>query len=124
MNLFPPALSDFFDTDGFFTPGWFTRDIESTMPAVNIRENGKEFTVEVAVPGYKKEDFKLEIDANVLTIRAEKSEENVQNDERFTRKEFAYNAFTRSFTVALLGRWLKERQRWWDWRHAPLRSRL
>ena len=72
----------------------------TTIPAVNIRENGEHFEVEVAAPGMKKEDFTLELDGNTLTIRSEHEEKQEHKEnERFTRREFSYQSFQRMFTL-------------------------
>jgi|SRR3989344_1020724 len=96
---FPSLMSDFFDTDNFFSPKWFEKEFEHSMPAVNIKENGKEFHIELAIPGMKKEDFKVDVQNNILTISAEKKEEKSDKNERYTRKEFSYSSFSRSFTL-------------------------
>lgn len=98
-DLFPSLLSDFFDTDRFLSPRWLEREFENTIPSVNIKENGKEFNVELAVPGFNKDQFHVNVEDNVLTISAERKEEKKETDERFTRKEFSYNSFARSFTL-------------------------
>jgi len=72
--------------------------VNSTLPAVNIKEDGEGFTVEMAAPGMAKEDFKIELENEVLCISAErKSENEVKEGERFTRREFNYQSFQRSF---------------------------
>lgn len=98
-DLFPSLLSDFFETDRFFTPRWVEKEFENTIPSVNIKENGKEFNIEFAAPGFNKNDFKVNVEDNLLTISAERKEEKKEEDERFTRKEFSYNTFSRSFTL-------------------------
>ncbi|HEY4798605.1 MAG TPA: Hsp20/alpha crystallin family protein [Bacteroidia bacterium] len=98
-DSFPSLLSDFFDTDRFLSPRWLEREFEQTIPSVNIKENGKEFNIEFAAPGFSKTDFKVNVEDKVLTISAEKEEEKKEADERFTRKEFSYNSFSRSFTL-------------------------
>ncbi len=74
---------------------------EKSLPAVNIKETPNDFQVEVAAPGLNKEDFVVELEHQVLTIFSEKSQESkeVSEDERYTRKEFSYNAFKRAFTL-------------------------
>lgn len=69
------------------------------MPSVNITENGKEFRIELAAPGMSKNDFKVNVEDNVLTISAEKEEEKNDKNERYTRREFSYRSFTRSFRL-------------------------
>ena len=98
-DLFPSVLSDFFDTDRFFNTRWMEKEFEQTLPSVNIKENGKEFNIELAAPGFSKNDFKVNVEENVLIISAEKKEETKEENERFTRKEFSYNSFSRSFTL-------------------------
>ena len=71
----------------------------STVPAVNIKETKDDFQVDVAVPGKSKEDFQIELNNDVLTIASEEKTENehTSEDGRFTRREFSYNFFKRSF---------------------------
>lgn len=89
--------------DDVFTKDFFNKglDLGTSMPAVNISENEKEFHLEVAVPGLKKEDLEVSLENNVLTISSEtKSEsETKDKDEKVTRKEFSYSSFKRSFRL-------------------------
>lgn len=94
MPAFPNLLENFFRDDDFFANRW-TR--EMTVPAVNVQETDKEFRLEVAAPGMKKEDFKVEMKEGMLYISAETRNEKEEKEEHFTRKEFNYNAFSRSF---------------------------
>ena len=73
----------------------------STLPAINVKENENEFQIDVAAPGLKKNDFKLNYENGRLTISSEhKAEQQEKNDERVTRREFSYSSFQRSFTVS------------------------
>jgi len=73
----------------------------TTLPSVNIRETNDNFVVEMAAPGMKKEDFKIELDGNLLTISSEKEDRNeIKEGERYTRQEFSYQSFQRSFELA------------------------
>ena len=93
--LFPSFMNE------ILKPDWFggMENYNTNVPAVNIKENEKDFELELAVPGRKKEDFQIEVNENVLTISSEtKSEENVDN-ENFTRREFSYTSFKRAFTL-------------------------
>jgi len=93
--LFPSLMSE------LFKPDWFggLENYKTDIPPVNIKENEKDFELELAVPGRKKGDFNIEIDENVLTISSEsKTEENVM-DENYTRREFGYSSFKRAFTL-------------------------
>lgn len=71
-----------------------------SMPAVNVKETDDQFDLELAAPGMSKSDFNIEIDADVLTISSEKKATKEEKEEgRFTRREFRYNAFKRSFNL-------------------------
>jgi len=71
-----------------------------TQPAVNVKENTDGFHLALAAPGYNKEEIEVKIDDNVLTISSEKKEETIAAEgEKFTRKEFKYAAFKRTFTL-------------------------
>lgn len=91
---------DFFNTDNFFDNNWLSR-WEKEFPAVNIAEDEKNYSVEVIAPGFQKGNFKLKVDDDVLTISAEsKSEHNEGgNGKEYTRREYNYNSFTRSFQL-------------------------
>ena len=105
-NFFP-SFSRIWDDDDFFNRGminWGTSNFstsDTTLPAVNIKETENSYEVEMAAPGMKKEDFKIELDNNILTISSEKSEESHEDDgkEKYSRREFSYQAFQRSFTL-------------------------
>ena len=73
---------------------------DTILPAVNIRETGANFEVEMAAPGMKKDDFKVELENNELRISSERrSETENKKDERYTRREFSYQSFQRSFML-------------------------
>ena len=91
-----PWLSDFFDNDRFFDSDWLKKQ---SLPAVNVKETDKNFEIEVAAPGLSKKDFKITVDNGVLTISSEKKEEKEQKEKDYTRKEFSYSSFSRSFTL-------------------------
>lgn len=69
------------------------------VPAVNIAETENEFHIELAVPGLKKEDFKISLDKNILSVSAEKKTENVDESKKYSKREYSYNSFARSFTL-------------------------
>jgi HSP20 family protein len=98
-NLIPFGMDDFFANDDFFDNKWLEKKLKHTLPAVNIKENKNEFNIEFASPGFAKKDFKIDLDENVLTISAEKEKEKNEENDNFTRKEFSYNSFSRSFTL-------------------------
>jgi HSP20 family protein len=72
----------------------------TTLPSVNIRETNDNFIVEMAAPGMTKDDFKIELDGNLLTISSEKEDRSEMKDgEKYTRQEFSYQSFQRSFQL-------------------------
>ncbi len=98
-----PAFSNLFDN-------FFGRDMDemlnwtrvgTAVPAVNIREENDVFHVELAAPGLKKEDFRVTLDNGLLTITAGSRQQNEENNPegRYTKREFAYQSFARSFTL-------------------------
>lgn len=89
--------SDFFDIDRFFGKEWDTK--MQSIPSVNIKETENGYIIELAVAGMAKNDFKINIDEDVLTISAEKKEEKKEGDEKYTRREYSYNSFSRSFSL-------------------------
>lgn len=93
---FRSVLSDFFDNDGFLFDKMWDKE---TMPAVNISETDKGFEIELAAPGMKKEDFKVKVDNGVLTISAERKEEKEEKKKNYTRQEYNFSSFSRSFTL-------------------------
>ena len=95
----PSVFNDFFRPwDEWFEGGGLTSRVLN-VPAVNITENKDEFMVSLAIPGMKKEDFNIDIEGNMLTISSEKEESKEEKDEKYTRKEFNYSSFSRSFSL-------------------------
>lgn len=80
----------------FFNGAWKGGSIS---PASNVKESDENYTIELAAPGLEKGDFKIKLDNHVLTISSEKKEENSNESERYTRKEFQYNSFQRSWNL-------------------------
>ena len=75
-------------------------DLTATTPSVNVKETDKDFRIELAAPGMKKDDFNIELQNNVLTISTEKKEQKEEKLEgKFLRREFSYRAFQRSFAL-------------------------
>ena len=97
VNLF----DDFFAKDMFNWNDKNFAEFGNTLPSVNVKETNQNFDIELAVPGMKKEDFKISLDRNILTIFSEVKTETEQKDEttKYTRREFNYNSFSRSFTL-------------------------
>ncbi len=96
----PSLIDKFFEGDMMDWNNSNFSDTNSTLPAVNVKENNDEYMLEVAVPGMKKDDFKIDFDNGRLTIVSEKKNENVEKEgEKITRREFSYQSFQRSFTI-------------------------
>jgi len=69
------------------------------IPAMNVKETEDHFEIEMAAPGFNKKDFEISIENGLLKISAENSEEIKEEEKDYTRKEFNYNSFLRSFTL-------------------------
>jgi len=97
-SAMPSVFDDFFKPWNEWFDGGFP---ESTMkvPAVNITEEKNQYLLSLAAPGLKKDDFRINIDSNVLTISSEKEESSEEKDKKFSRKEYSYSSFSRSFTL-------------------------
>lgn len=87
-------LSDFFDDDRFTSPL-----LRGSMPAVNVKETDKSFEVEVAAPGFNKKDFNISVDNGLLTVSAANRQEKEKKEDNYTRREFGYTSFSRSFNL-------------------------
>jgi HSP20 family protein len=103
-NLFPSIpslLNDLFTDDWVDSSLANWRSSGATLPAVNVRETNDDFKIEVAAPGMKREDFKVELDNNVLTISSQREDNREEKDRNgsYTRREFSYQSFQRSFTL-------------------------
>ncbi|PLX11232.1 MAG: molecular chaperone Hsp20 [Marinilabiliales bacterium] len=98
-DLFQNFWNDIFDGDIFGVSN--TSRVKANIPAVNIKETEENYSIELAAPGMKKEDFELNLDNGVLHISSENKVENETKDEKsnYTRREFNYSSFKRSFTL-------------------------
>lgn len=97
FNSLPSLVDEFLNYE--LPANWNRNWAASNVPAVNIVEGKEEFRIEVAAPGLNKEDFKINLDNDTLTISANKEVKHEENDEKYTRKEFSYTSFSRSFTL-------------------------
>ncbi len=93
----PSLVEEFFNGDLF--PKFFDWESRYSIPAVNIVEGKDEYRIEVAAPGLTKEDFKIQLDNNVMTVSSEKEEKKEEKDEKVMRREFSYCSFRRSFSL-------------------------
>jgi HSP20 family protein len=95
----PTVFDDFFRpwNEWFNTGNVFGRTLN--VPAVNITDNKDDFLVSLAVPGMKKDDFNIDVNGNMLTISCENEGEKEDKTSKYTRKEYNYSSFSRSFTL-------------------------
>ena len=85
--------------DNFFGNPFFAKGHASFVPAVNISEEETKFSIEVSAPGFDKTDFKVEVDKGMLSVSAEHKNESNVKEKNYTRKEFNYGSFKRSFSL-------------------------
>jgi HSP20 family protein len=93
-NPLADMMSSFFDSD---MADFFGKRV--CDPAANILEHNDSFELNLAAPGMKKDDFKIALDNNILTVSTEMEDERREEGKNYTRKEFYYGSFTRSFTL-------------------------
>lgn len=104
-SAFLPATNTFFDDflsrDLIEMAGQNFATLGTSLPSVNLKETDKKIEIELAAPGLKKEDFKIEVENNMLTISSEKEEEKeeTRKKDNYYRKEFSYQSFSRSFNL-------------------------
>lgn len=92
--------------DDFFSPwnewignGHLFPEARMTVPAVNISEDDNNYQLTMAAPGMKKADFKVDIDGNTLIVSSEKESSKEEQSKRFSKKEYGYSSFSRSFAI-------------------------
>lgn len=98
-SSFPSLLDKILEGDWM---DWNNSNFSSTntsLPAVNVKENDNEFMIEVAAPGMSKEDFKVHLDNGRLTISSERKEDKKDENDTYARREFSYQSFQRTFNV-------------------------
>ena len=96
-KYYPTWNDHFFGNDLFSRI--FSDGADYSVPAVNIRETDKNFEIEMAVPGLSKDNLKIKLENDVLTIHSERQHENEGNGDGYMRREFAYHTFSRSFEL-------------------------
>jgi HSP20 family protein len=96
-RTYPGFPDDFFGRD--YYPAHYARNGYKSLPAVNITENENGYTIEVAAPGLNKKDFKIDLDKKSLTIASVREDKQEESNERYTRREFRYTDFRRTFTL-------------------------
>ena len=103
---FPSLVSDLLGSSSLFGKDFFDMDSDLfpsrlgiNVPTANITENSTEFKVDLAVPGLERKDFNVAVDNHTLTISAEKEEEKKEGDGEYSKREYSFNSFSRSFTL-------------------------
>jgi HSP20 family protein len=85
-NIFDNDMTDFFGK-------------RFTDPSANIIEMPDSFQLDIAAPGMKKDDFRINLENNILTVSADVEDEKQEEGKNYTRKEFYYGSFSRAFTL-------------------------
>jgi HSP20 family protein len=101
-SFFTDFFSDvdrFFENDLLRMPAQIGRQIMRNMPATNIRENEKEYLIELAAPGMAKDDFEINVDEGMMTISSQKEQDTTKEEDNYTRREYNYSSFSRSFKL-------------------------
>lgn len=96
-NSLMPGFNDAFES--IFNDTFFSDRLVTRVPAVNISETTDHYHIELAAPGLKKEDFKINLDRNMLNISVEQSSQQQVEDKNYNKREFSYSSFVRSFTL-------------------------
>ncbi|MEQ8809713.1 MAG: Hsp20/alpha crystallin family protein [Imperialibacter sp.] len=96
LPMIDSLLTDLWDTEKFFGDDFLQRPL---LPAVNIKETDKGYEIEMAAPGFKKDDFRISIEKGMLTVTSERKEENEEKKPNYTRREFFQTNFKRSFSL-------------------------
>jgi HSP20 family protein len=96
-NALLPGFNDVFES--IFNDTFFTDRMVARVPAVNISESEENYHIELAAPGLSKQDFKINVDNNILNISVEHQSENTDNNRKYTKREYSYSSFVRSFTL-------------------------
>ncbi len=89
-------LANLFDNEKFFDSDWLRNQ---SFPAVNVKETERNYEIEVAAPGRSKKDFNISAENGILTISSEQKEEKELKEKDYTRKEFSFSSFSRSFSL-------------------------
>lgn len=96
-RTYPNLFDELFGMDSY--PVHYRRNGFKSLPAVNITEGNESYTIEVAAPGLEKKDFRIDLDNEVLTISSDRKNENEETGDQYTRREFGYERFSRSFNL-------------------------
>lgn len=98
LSSFPSMFNDFSRPWSDFPGGSIWNKMQN-LPAANVVELADRFKISLAAPRLTKEDFTIDVDRHMLTVSSEKEEKNESEDENYTRKEYNYSSFSRSFNL-------------------------
>ncbi len=98
-NQMPSMFDKFFNNELSSWPDCNYSERNTSLPAVNVKENESEYEIEVAAPGMNRDDFKVNLSNDLLTISSEKKDEAKEDKTDYSRREFSYRSFKRSFTL-------------------------
>jgi len=96
-NTLLPGFNDVFDS--IFNDTFFSDRMVTRVPAANISETADHYHIELAAPGLKKEDFKLNLERNILNISVGQQSENTAEHKNYSKREYSYSSFVRAFTL-------------------------
>ena len=99
MNAIPALFDDFLGRELFNWGNTNYSSTQTTIPMVNVKESTENFEVEVAAPGMDKKDFRIQLDNNLLTISSHKENNEESTQDGYSRREFSYQSFQRSFML-------------------------
>ena len=97
LPWYDTMFTDLLGTDRMFTNDFMLED--KWVPSMNVKETDDLFEIEMAAPGFNKEDFDISIENGLLKISAETSSEDKEEEDNYSRREFNYNSFFRSFAL-------------------------
>lgn len=91
------GIAKSFGLDDLFEDDFFS--VKGNLPAMNVKEHEDDFEIEFAVPGFSKEDFEVSMEDDLLYVNAEKSMEDIEDEDDYTRREFSYSNFQRTLQL-------------------------
>ena len=91
------GVNDIFES--IFNDSFFSDRMMSRVPAVNVSETADQYLIEMAAPGLSKEEFKINLERNMLTVSAEQQKQSEDSGKRYNKREFSYTSFVRSFAL-------------------------
>ncbi len=97
LPWFNGDITDWMSTDGFFEDEFFSKN--KNMPAMNVKDNDDNFEIELAVPGFSKDEIDVTVADDILSVSASKKKEDVAEKENYSRKEFSYKSFERTLQI-------------------------